>query len=111
MAGSVKFFGVVCRSSGSGVGSAVDGEIGPGDVGGLGTGDEGYQGGDLVHGAVAVEGGDGFLGGCPFACGGIEIGVDGTGLDVVDRDAAAADLSGQALGKHLHSSLGGGVSG
>src|ERR1700733_15155019 len=104
----------VCGSAwrvGSGVGSAVDGEIGSGDVGRLGAGDEGYQGGDLVCCAVAFEGGDGFLRGCPFACGGIEIGVDGARLDVVDGDAAAADFSGQALGEHLHGSLGGGVGG
>src|ERR1700677_1030864 len=79
---------------GSGVGSTVDGEIGPGDVGRLGTGDEGYQCGNLVCCAVAFERCDGYLGGCPIACGGIEVRVDGARLYVVDRDAAATDVSG-----------------
>src|ERR1700677_2556840 len=91
----------------SGVGSAIDREIGAGDVGGFGTGDEGYQSGDLIHSAVTIEGGDGLLRRSPVAGRGVQIGVDGAGLDVVDGDAAVADLAGQALGKHLDRALGG----
>src|ERR1700751_4362719 len=74
--------------SGSGVGATVDGEIGAGDVGRLGAGDERYQCGNLVDSAVAFERCDGYLRGCPVARGGIEVRVDGAGLDVVDGDAA-----------------------
>jgi hypothetical protein len=64
----------------SGVGAAVDGEIGTGHVGGLGAGDEGDQGGDFVNGSVAAEGGGGLLRDGPIADGGIQLGVNGAGL-------------------------------
>ena len=86
---------VPTQSNHLGVGAAVDGEIGAGDVGGFGAGDEGDQGGDLFHCAVALEGGVGVLRRGPVAGGGIEVGVDRAGLDVVDGDAASADFSGR----------------
>ena len=46
--------------------------------------------------AVAVECGGGLLRHRPIARGGIQIRVDRTRLNVVDRDAPAPDLSGQA---------------
>ena len=61
----------------SGVGAAVDSDIGSGDVGGFGAGDERDHGSDLFDGAVAIERGGGDLGRGPFAEGGVEIGVDG----------------------------------
>src|SRR5271155_2661402 len=93
----------------SGVCAAVDGEVGAGDGGGFGAGEEGDEGGDFVHGAVAFEGGVGDLGGGPIAGGGVEVGVDGAGLDVVDGDAAGTDFAGEALGEHFDGALGGGV--
>jgi hypothetical protein len=104
---SVSFLCRPCGVVGSGVGSTVDSEIGSRDVRRLGTGDEGYQDGYFVHGTVAVERCGGLLGGCPVACCRVEVRIDGAGLDVVNSDAAVADLSGQALGEHLHGSLGG----
>src|SRR5260370_39485102 len=62
-------------------------------------------GGDLVNTPIAVERGGGLLGHCPIARCGIQIRVDRTRLDVVDRDAPAPDLSSQRLSEHLHGSL------
>jgi hypothetical protein len=41
----------------------------------------------------------------PIARGGIQFRIDRTGLNVVDRDAAATDFSGQRLSEHLDGSL------
>src|SRR5580704_3103724 len=80
----------------SGVGSAVDGEVGTGNVGRFRSGDERHEGGDLVNGAVALQRCESDLGLGPIACGGVEVGVDWAGLYVVDGDAANADLPGQS---------------
>jgi hypothetical protein len=72
----------------------INGQVRAGDVGGFGTCDEGYQGGDFVNVPVTIERCVGLLGRCPITRGGIQIGVDGARLNVVDRDAAAPDLSG-----------------
>src|SRR2546430_5870916 len=78
-------------------------------VRGLRTGDERHQRGDLINMPIAVERCDGLLRRRPIARGGIQIRVDRTRLNVVDRDTAAPDLSGQPLSEHLHGSLRGRV--
>src|SRR5260221_14357713 len=77
----------------SGIHSAIDREIRAGDVRGLRTGDERHQRGDLFNMPIAVERRSGLLRHRPVACRGIQICVDRTRLDVVDRDTAGADLS------------------
>ena len=54
---------------GSGIRSAINGQIRPGDVGRLRTGDERHQRGDLVDATVAVERCGSFLRRRPIACG------------------------------------------
>jgi hypothetical protein len=93
----------------SGVGPAIHRQIRTRDVRGLGTGNKRNQRGDLINMPLAVERCDGLLRHCPIARGRIQIRVDRTRLDIVDRNAAAPDFSGQALGKHLDGSLGGRV--
>jgi hypothetical protein len=46
---------------------------------------------------------------CPIARSGIKIGVDRAGLNIVDRDTAVANFSGQPLSEHLYGTLGSGV--
>ncbi len=94
---------------GSGVHSAIHGKIRPGDVRRVRTGDERDQRCDLVNAPVAVQCCGGFLRRCPVARCGIQLRVDRTRLHVIDRDAPAPDLSGQALRKYLHGSLRGRV--
>src|SRR6267143_3980598 len=95
---------------GSGVHSAIDRKIRPGNVRGLRTGDERHHRGDLINMPIAVERCGGLLRYRPIARRGIQIRVDRTWLDVVDRDAPAPDLSGQALSKELNGPLRGRVS-
>ena len=78
----------------SGIHSAIDGEIRPRDVRGLRPGDERHQRGDLIDTPIAVERGGGLLRHRPVTRRGIQIRVDRTRLNVVDRDAPAPDLSG-----------------
>ena len=75
-----------------GVGAAVNGQVRAGDVGGLRPGDEGDERGDLVNMPVTLERGVGDLRRGPIARGGIQIGIDGARLDIVDRDAACCRL-------------------
>ena len=82
---------------GSGIHAAIDGEIGPGDVGGVRTGDERHKRGDLLNTAIAVERRGGLLRYRPLARGGIQLRVDRARLHVVDGDIAMAELSGQPL--------------
>src|SRR6202521_275001 len=89
----------------SGIHPTINGKIRPGNVRGLRTGDERHRGGDLVNTPIAVERRGGLLRHCPIARRGIQIRVDRTRLDVVDRDASAPDLSSQRLSEHLHGSL------
>src|SRR2546426_11113533 len=91
-----------CRS---GIHSAIHGKIRPRNVRGLRTGDKRHQRGNLINAPVAVERGDGLLRCRPIASGGIQIRVDRTRLDIVDRDAPAPHPSGQPLGKYLYGSL------
>src|SRR5258708_17413954 len=93
----------------SGVHSAIDRKIRPRNVGGLRTGDERHQGGDLINAAIAVESCGGLLRHRPIARRGIQVRIDRTRLYVVDCDTPAPDLSGQPLSKHLHGSLRGRV--
>ncbi len=81
---------------GSGIHSAIHGKIRPGNVRGLRTGDKRHHRSDLINAPVAVECCGGLLRYRPIARGGIQIRVDRTRLHVVDRDAPAPDLSGQA---------------
>src|SRR5438876_1004548 len=80
---------------GSGIHSAINGKIRPGNVGGLRTGDERHQGGDLFNMPISVERGGSLLRYRPIARGGIQIRVDWTRLHVIDGDAPAPNLSGQ----------------
>src|SRR2546426_7331103 len=95
-----------CRS---GIHSAIHGKIRPGNVRGLRTGYKRHQRSDLINVSVAVECCGGLLRYRPIARGGIQIRIDRTRLDVVDRDTPTPDLSGQPLSKHLHGSLRGRV--
>src|SRR6476660_5049141 len=96
-------------SSDSGIHSAIYGKIRPSDVGRLRTGDESDQRSDLIDVPVAVECGGGLLRYCPIARGRIQIRVDWTRLNIVDRDASAHELSRQRLSKYLDGSLRGRV--
>src|SRR6266849_800821 len=98
-------FGWFAECVGSGIHSAINGKIRPGNVRRLRTGDERHQRGDLINTPIAVERCDGLLRHRPIARRGIQIRVDRTRLDVVDRDTPAPDLSGQPLSKHLYGSL------
>src|SRR5437588_4757623 len=71
--------------------------------------DERHQRGDLLNMPIAVERRGGLLRHRPLARRGIQVRVDRTRLDVVDRDTPAPDLSGQPLSKHLYGSLRGRV--
>jgi len=106
---SIRFWGMAQVDSG--VGSAIDSQIRTGNIRGLRTGYERNQRGDFVHGAIAVERSVRLLWRCPITRGGIEIGVDRSRLNIIDRDAAAANFSGQPLSKHLDGALGGRVGG
>src|SRR4030095_8477740 len=85
----------------SGIHSAINGKIRPGDVRGVRPGDKRHQRGDLITLPIAVECCGGLLRYRPIARGGIQIRIDWTGLHVVNRDAPAPYLSGQSLTKHL----------
>ena len=64
----------------SGIHSAINGKIRPGNVGGLRTGDERHQRGDLFNMPIAVERCGGLLRYRPIARRGIQIRVDRTRL-------------------------------
>src|SRR5205085_10674572 len=64
---------------------------------------------DLINVPVTVECRCGLLRYRPIPRCGIQIRIDRTRLDVVDRDAPAPDLSGQRLSEHLDGSLRGRV--
>src|ERR1700685_1877650 len=100
------FFGGSCTS---GIHSAIDGKIRPGNVGGLRTGNERDHRSDLFNTPIAVERCGGFLGHCPITGRRIQVRVDRTRLDVVDRDPAAPELSGKRLSEHLDGSFRGRV--
>src|ERR1700687_2895931 len=74
--------------------SAIHGKIRSRDVGGFRTGDKRRHCGDLLNMPIAVERGGCLLRYRPITRGGIQIRVDRTRLDVVDRDAPFPDLSG-----------------
>src|SRR5262245_49080768 len=93
----------------SGIHSAIYGKIRPSDVGRLRTGDESDQRSDLIDVPVAVECSGGLLRYCPIARGRIQIRVDWTRLNIVDRDTSAPELSRQRLSKYLDGSLRGRV--
>src|SRR6266540_5725205 len=87
-----------------GIHSAIHGKIRPGNVRGLRAGNERYHRGDLINTPVAVERCGGLLRHRPIARRGIQIRVDRTRLNIVDRDAPAPDLSSQRLSEHLNGS-------
>ena len=76
---------------GSGIHPAINGEIRAGNVRGLRTGDERHQRGDLINMPIAVERCGGLLRHRPIARRGIQIRVDRTWLNVIDRDTPALD--------------------
>ncbi len=78
----------------SGIGAAIDGETRARDVGRFWPGDERHQRGDFIHMPVAFERREGDLWRCPIACGGVQIGIDGARLNIIDRNAPAPDLAG-----------------
>src|SRR5271170_4742448 len=89
----------------SGVGATVHGEVRASDVGRIGTGHEGYQRGDFVNCSEAGERCISLLRHGPIACSRIQIRINRTGLDIVDRDAAASHLSRQSLREHFDGTL------
>src|SRR4029077_16770517 len=89
----------------SGISSTIDGQVRAGDVRRFWTGYERHQRGDLVNTPIAVKRRGGLLGRSPFARGGIQLRVDRTRLDVVNRNAPISHFSGQPLTKHLDGSL------
>src|ERR1700720_1339422 len=91
--------------AGSGIHSAIHGQIRAGNVRGLRTGDKRHHRGDLLHTPVTIKRCGGLLRHSPITRGGIQFRVDWSRLHVVDRDAAAPDLSGQRLSEHLDGSL------
>src|SRR5438874_13459635 len=66
----------------SGVDAAVDRKVGAVDEGRLRTGDEGYQGCDLVGVSKPIKRNGRLLACGPLAGGGVQIGVDGPRLNV-----------------------------
>ena len=66
--------------------SAIFGEVRPANIGGLRTGDESHHRRDLINLPVAAECCGGFLGYRPLAGCGIQIRVDWTRLNIVDRN-------------------------
>ena len=76
---------------GSGIHPASNGDIRAGNVRGLRTGDERHQRGDLINMPIAVERCGGLLRHRPIARRGIQIRVDRTWLNVIDRDTPALD--------------------
>src|ERR1700745_3429496 len=96
-------------SFGLGIRSAVYGKIGPSDVGRLRTRDKRDHGSDLINVTVAAECGGGLLWRCPLARRGVQLRVDRTWLNVVDRDATAPELSRQCLRKYSYRPLRGRV--
>src|SRR6266700_2608746 len=91
----------------SGIHSAIDGKIRPGDVGRFWTGDKCDHRSDLINTPEAVECGGSLLRHRPLARRGIQLRVDRTRLHVVDRNAPAPELSRQRLSKYLYGSLSG----
>jgi hypothetical protein len=81
-------------SSWLGVHSAIDCQVRASDVRRFRTGDECHHRGDIVNMSIAVECGDGLLWHRPIAVGGVQIRIDGAGLDIIDRNASASYLSG-----------------
>src|ERR1700738_1889810 len=94
---------------GSGIHSAINGQIRPGNVRGLRTGDERHHRSDFINMPITVERCGGLLRHRPVARSGLQIPGDRPWLDVVDRDTPTPYLSGQRLSKHLHGSLRGRV--
>src|SRR5579864_1416191 len=79
---------------GSGIHSAIHGKIRSRDVGGFRTREKRRHCGDLLNMPIAIERGGGLLRYRPITRSGIQLRVDRTWLDVVDRDAPVPDLSG-----------------
>src|SRR3989442_12214626 len=75
---------------GSGIHPAINGEIRPGNVRGLRTGDERHQRGDLINMPIAVERCGDPLRNRPIARRGMQISVDWTGWSVNDRTTLAS---------------------
>src|SRR5580700_4952187 len=101
--------GALSMCVGSRIHSAIHGKIRSGNVRGLRTGYERHQRCHLIGAPEAIECCVSLLRYRPIAHGGIEIPIDRTRLHVVDRDAAAPNLSGERLSKYLHDSLRGRV--
>jgi hypothetical protein len=70
-----------------GVHSAIDCQVRASDVRRFRTGDECHHCGDIVNMSIAVECGGGLLWHRPITGGGVQIRIDGAGLDIIDRDA------------------------
>src|SRR5579863_4769133 len=81
----------------SGVHPAVDCQVGTGDERGLRAGDEGNKRGNLVHVSIPIQRNDRLLAYGPLARGGVQIGVNGPRLDIVDRDPPYSEFTRQPL--------------
>src|SRR5467141_965064 len=85
----------------SGVDAAIDRQVGAVDERRLRTGDKGDKRRDLVGASIPAKRNGRLLACGPLAGGGVQIGVNGTRLNVVDRDAARSQLTRQPLREHL----------
>lgn len=80
----------------SGGKAAIDAQARAGNIGGFRSGEVRNHGGDLVGTAVALHGDHAFQLRSEWAVGRIHVGVHRTRLDVIDRDAARAEIAGEA---------------
>src|SRR6266850_3596830 len=83
----------------SGVSAAIDCQVRAGDVGRFGTCDECHHRGDILNMSIALQRGHGLLRYRPITRGGVQIRLDGAGLNVIDSNAPAPQLPSQSLCK------------
>src|SRR5438105_10964272 len=83
----------------SGCETSIGEQAGAGDVAGFGTRQVGDKAGDLIGIAIALKRGDGNQRLGEVAVGRIHVRINRAGLDVVDGDAARAEVSGNSLGE------------
>src|SRR5437899_718428 len=89
----------------SGREASIGEQVCAGDIAGFGTGEIRYEAGDLVCITIALKGCDATKRPGEVAVGGIRVGINRAGLDVVNGDAARAEVSRKALRKTCDRSL------
>src|ERR1039457_5803076 len=88
---------LVSHSQISGRITSIGQQAPPGDIAGFGTRKESYEAGDLVCVAVALEGDVADAVPCQVGVRRIHVSINHAGLDVVNSDAARAEVPGQSL--------------